>query len=121
MLLRVKYIELSKRKILNNANINPYFKIAIEPEKPTSESSNGLQNGQAAAKKLSNIPLTPVVVEAIFFCFSLKENTCKETKIPPKIDNIMNNDVLCHVNTNLILDKPNLTSIKFVIIEKIIP
>lgn len=40
---------------------------------------------------------------------------------PPKMDKTIKNNALCHVNANLILDKPNLMSIKFVIMEKITP
>ncbi len=63
MLFNVRYIEPSKRRILTNAKTRPYFKIAIEPESPKNEINNGLQNGQVVAKKLTNIPPTPVVVD----------------------------------------------------------
>ena len=63
MLFNVKYIEPNKSKMLANANTKPNFKIAIDPESPKSEIKSGLQNGHVVAKKLTNIPLTPVVVE----------------------------------------------------------
>jgi len=63
MLFNVRYIEPSNRRMLTNAKTRPNFKIAIDPERPKSEIKSGLQNGHVVAKKLTNIPLTPVVVE----------------------------------------------------------
>ena len=49
--------------MLANANTKPNFKIAIDPESPKSEIKSGLQNGHVVAKKLTNIPLIPVVAD----------------------------------------------------------
>lgn len=63
MFFNVKYIEPNKSKMLANANTRPNFKTTIDPERPKSEINSGLQNGQVVAKKLTNIPLIPVVVD----------------------------------------------------------
>ena len=63
MLFNVRYIEPTKRSMLTIAKIKPNFRIAIDPERPKSEIKSGLQNGQVVAKKLTNIPLNPVVVD----------------------------------------------------------
>ena len=63
MLFSVRYIEPINRRILANAKNRPNFKIAIDPESPKSEIKSDLQNGHVVAKKLTNIPLIPVVVE----------------------------------------------------------
>lgn len=101
---------------LTNASVNPYFKIAIEPENPISESKNGLQNGQVTLKKLRKAPKNPTLADFNILCLFLMAKTCNEIRMPPKIENKTKNIPLTAVKEMLTYFNPDRTSIKFVII-----
>jgi len=56
-------MDITNKKTPIIFNTNPYFKTAIDPVNPNNESKSGLQNGHAVAKKLTNIPVNPALVE----------------------------------------------------------
>ena len=109
-------METANSTMLRNARAMPYFKIAIEPENPISESSNGLQNGHVTLKKLRKAPIKPTFADFNVFCLFLMVNTCNEIRRPPKIENATKNVLLTAVKEMLAYFNPCRTSIKFVII-----
>lgn len=76
------------------ASANPNFNIAIEPENPINERSNGLQNGQVVLKKLMKAPIKPTFADFKDFCLFLIANTCNEIRRPPKRENKTTNEML---------------------------